>query len=91
MRYKLYVLASVMLIASGAAASAQGTGMAPGSALPGNARLGGVNPGGVGPGMSLVAPGPSTGRMIENLGPGGIPLSIRSHDPSLRSLNRSAR
>jgi hypothetical protein len=91
MRYKLYVLASVMLIASGAAASAQGTVMAPGPALPGNTGLGGVSPGGVGPGMSSVAPGPSTGGMIENLGPGGIPLAIGSHDPTLRSLNRSSR
>jgi hypothetical protein len=89
MRYKLYVLASAMLIASGAAALAQGTVMAPGPALPGNAGLGGVSPGGIGPGMSSVAPGPSTGRMIENLGPGGVPLAFGSHDPTLRSLNRS--
>jgi hypothetical protein len=91
MRYKFYVLATVMLIASGTAASAQGPILAPGSALPGNASVGGVNPGGIGPGLSSVAPGPSTGGMIENLGPGGTPLSIGSHDPSLRSLNRGVR
>ena len=97
MRYKLYVLATAMLIASGAAASAQvpvsapGGAMAPGSALPGNAGVGGVNPGGIGPGLSLVAPGPSTGRMIENVGPGDIPLSIGTHDPSLRSQHRTVR
>jgi hypothetical protein len=89
MRYKLYVLATAILISSGAAASAQV--LAPGPALPGNASLGGLNPGGIGSGMTSVAPGPATGGMIQNAGPGGVPLAIGSHDSTLRSLNRSIR
>jgi hypothetical protein len=89
MRYKLYVLATAILITSGAAASAQV--MAPGPALPGNAGVGGVNPGGIGPGASSVAPGPATGSMIQNIGPGGVPLSMGSHDSTLRSLHRGVR
>jgi hypothetical protein len=89
MRYKLYVLATATLIASGAAASAQI--MAPGPALPGNASVGGLTPGGIGPGLSSVAPGPATGSMIQNLGPGGVPLSIGSHDSTLRSVHRGVR
>jgi hypothetical protein len=85
----MIALATAILISSGAAASAQV--MAPGPALPGNASVGGLNPGGIGPGMSSVAPGPSTGSMIQNVGPGGVPLAIGSHDSTLRSLNRSVR
>ena len=83
MRYKLYVLATAILIASGAAASAQV--LAPGPALPGNTGLGGVNPGGFGPGGTSVAPGPAVGNNIQIEGPGGTPLSIGSpHDQTLR-------
>jgi hypothetical protein len=89
MRYKLYVLATAILVANGVAASAQV--MAPGPALPGNAGVGGVNPGGIGPGVSSVAPGPATGSMIQNIGPGGVPLSIGSHDSRLRSVHRGVR
>jgi hypothetical protein len=91
MRYKLSVLATAILIASGTAASARGIGsvMAPGSALPANAGLGGVHPGGIGPGLTSVSPGPSTGRMIQNLGFGNTQLSIGSYNPTLRSANRA--
>jgi len=91
MRYKLYVLATGILILSGAAAASAQTIMAPGPALPGNSGLSGVNPGGIGPGLTSIAPGPATGSTIQNMGPGGVPLSIGSHDPTLRSLNRSVR
>jgi len=85
----MIALATAILISSGAAASAQV--MAPGPALPGNASVGGVNPGGIGSGMTSIAPGPATGGMIQNAGPGGVSLAIGSHDSTLRSLNRSVR
>jgi hypothetical protein len=79
MRYKLYVLASAVLISSCAAASAQV--LAPGPALPSNAGSAGVNPGGIGPGITRVAPGSATGPLIEQEGPAGVPLAIGPHDP----------
>ncbi|MBO0755162.1 MAG: hypothetical protein J2P54_04835 [Bradyrhizobiaceae bacterium] len=90
MPYKLYVLVSAMLIASGATALAQGV-MAPGPALPGNAGLAGVNPGGIGPGLTSVAPGRATGPMIENQGPAGVPLAIGSHDSTRPSVHRAVK
>ena len=89
MRYKVYVLATAILIASGAAASAQV--LAPGPALPGDAGLGGVNPGGFGPGGTRIAPGPATGPLIEQEGPGGIPLAIGSNDQTRPARHRSRR
>jgi hypothetical protein len=77
---KLFVLAVAVLIASGAAVSAQGL-MAPGPALPGNT-------GGMGPGMTRIAPGPATGPLIEQEGPGGVPLAIGPQDPTRPSLHR---
>jgi hypothetical protein len=77
---KLCVVAIAMLIASGPAVSAQGL-MAPGPALPGNT-------GGIGPGTTRIAPGPATGPLIEQEGPGGVPLAIGTYDPSRPALHR---
>jgi hypothetical protein len=82
MRYKLYVLATAIMISTGAAASAQV--LAPGPALPGNAVTGGI-----GPGMTPIAPGLATGPLIEQEGPGGIPLAIGSNDPTRPARHRS--
>ena len=78
---KLFVLAISLLIASDSTVSAQGL-MAPGPALPGNS-------GGIGPGMTRIAPGPATGPLIEQEGPGGVPLALGPHDPTRPSLHRS--
>jgi hypothetical protein len=82
MRYKLCVLATAVLISSGTAASAQA--LAPGPALPGNAVTGGI-----GPGTTRIAPGLATGPLIEQEGPGGIPLAIGSNDPTRPARHRS--
>jgi hypothetical protein len=82
MRYKPYVLATALLVSSGAAGSAQV--LAPGPALPGNAVTGGI-----GPGMTPIAPGPATGPLIEQEGPGGIPLAIGSNEPTRPARHRS--
>jgi hypothetical protein len=83
MRYKLFVLATAVLISSGAAASAQ-TSVAPGPALPGNAITGGV-----GPGATPIAPGLATGSLIEQEGSGGVPLAIGSHDSTRPAMHRN--
>jgi hypothetical protein len=83
-RYKPYVVATLMLISSGAAASAQV--LAPGPALPGNAVTGGI-----GPGTTRIAPGLATGPLIEQEGPGGIPLAIGSNEPTRPARHRSRR
>ena len=85
MRYKLYVMATAILIASGTASSALGL-LAPGPALPGNAYDGGF-----GPGTTSIAPGPATGSLIEQEGPGGVPLAIGSNDPSLPAVHGTAK
>jgi hypothetical protein len=82
MRYKLYVLATAILISSGAAASAQV--LAPGPALPGNAVTGGI-----GPSTTQIAPGLATGSLIQQEGSGGVPLAIGSHDSTRPAMHRS--
>ena len=64
-----YLLALAVLFASMASGSAQQ--LAPGPALPGNT-------GGVGPGSTAVAPGPAGGPLIQQQGPGDVPLAIGS-------------
>jgi hypothetical protein len=77
------VLAIAMLVASSTSLPAQGR-MAPGSALPGNM-------GGIGLGGTLVAPGPATGSLIEQEGPGGIPLASGPLVESQPSSQRTRR
>jgi hypothetical protein len=67
---RLYAVLVLALSLGAGGTSTLAQNMAPGPALPGNV-------GGIGPGGTEIAPGPATGgdSMIEQEGPGGVPLA----------------
>jgi len=71
----------VALLGAGSSAlSAQQ--LAPGPALPSNT-------GGIGPGGTLIAPGRAGGPLIQQEGPGGVPLAIGSQIEDRPSRRRA--